>query len=392
MSGDVATQFPAQPSSGPPQPVEFAEVTSPDPHDSVNEAHVRNLAATRQTAQIERRAENARYHDGMAKRVFRQYIAAVQSIVKKVDWQLSQLRPRMTQTKQKKSHEERFSDADKGKKDQKQPATRWILGLFVAVLLVLLIAIANGTVTVSSVMLDSTAFAGAVLKTITVALGFFVTAPLAIAVPFHLLKSRPRLANYYLFALVGAGMMFYFIFALTWALTYGQETGNQVLIDLASIGMGGGDETASEPWLLKNSNVIALLTQILADVCFAGAAKCYLWHLTWHYALFRRKAFQQDPQWLLLDQEERELARQIAELEGQKKMALERLEQLAEQQDEFVTSVCSLADALFLREVDTYERKLEQKDRIEQEVREKEQEWRRSRHLLDEFVIDNPGS
>ena len=368
----------------------FEEVIPPEPGQVVNAQHVRNLAGTRQTAQIERRAENTRFHDREAKKVFRQFVGDVQSFLKKLEWELSQIRPRLTQTKRKKTSLERFSGTDE--KDKKQPATRWIHCLFVGVVVIMLIAILNGTFTVSSIMLDSTAFAGAVAKTITVALGFFLLPSLALSVPFHLVRKRRRLAKLYLLMLICLGMGFFLLFVLTWAHTYAVETGNQALIDLTTIGMGSGEhEAAVKPYLFENSNWISLLAQVLADACFAGAAKCYLSYLTWTYAIFRRRAFQQDPQWLLLDEEERELGRQIAELEGQKKLALERLESLAEQQEEFIAAVCSLADACFLREVDIYERKLEEKERIEKDVAAREQEWKRSRNLLDEFVRENPG-
>ena len=393
MKPNVVAKFPDQ-TEAHEHDLDFEEVSPPEPRAVVDETHVRNLAATRQTAQIERRAENTRFHDWEAKKVFRRYIAAIQSFIKKLDWELSQRRPRLAQTKKKKASLERFGRGSKGKDqpDQKQPATRWTQSLFGGVLAIMLIAIANGTFTVSSVMLDSTAFSGAVAKTTTVALGLFLMPSLALSVPFHLLRDRLRLAKSYLLLLVSLGMGFYFLFALTWAHTYAVETGNQLLIDLTTIGMGGeSEETTTKPWLFENSNWLTLLAQILADACFAGAAKCYCSYLTWTYALFRRKAFQQDPEWRLLDQEERELSRQIAEIEAQKKLALERLEQLEDQQEEFTSAVCSLADALFLKEVDTYEHKLEQKKAIEKEVAEKEQEWRRSRHLLDDFIQDNPG-
>lgn len=367
-----------------------------EPADALDRSHVETLAATRQSTLIERRGELRRFHDRQARSKFRDTKAVAQAELEKNARLLTETQTRLRTVRDQKRHFERFGSFKKGKskpEGEKKPSSRWIHAQFCAVVVVMMIAILNGTFSVSSVMLDSTAFSGAYAKTITIALGFFLLPGLGLSIPFHLLKSRRKLASGYLALLVVSGIGFGFLFAVTWAHTYARETGNQTMIDLTSIGLGGDAEvvTESTPWFFENANWLSLLFQILADMCFAGAAKSYLSFLSWNYHLFHRKGLQQDPEWVLLDNEEQQLSGEVSVLEGEQKLRSTRLSELEQEEDAYAESVCALADALFQKEVDRIEREEERIRVKREELEAKEAEAQRSRQELDALLTQNPG-
>lgn len=381
----------------PVSPAELDHPDLPDPASMADVRHIRTLAATRQRTQVQSRGENKKYHRRLALAIFRKYIADAHAQVESLGRQLTESRSRLEERMRQKKQFERFGATatrkKKNTKDTRKPCTRWIQVLFGAVVVVMLIAVSNGTLSVSSVMLDSTAFSGAYAKTITIALGFFLLPGLGLSIPFHLLRSRTRLAYSYLALLVSAGIVFGFFFAVTWAYTYAVETGNQTLIDLTSIGMGSAGDAAEEtkPWFFENANWLSLLFQILADMAFAGSCKSYLSWLSWNYHIFRDKALQQDPEWLALDQEVQDVSQEIADLEGKKCSADERLTELETEQEEYTDAVCAFADALFLQEVDKFEREEERIRLKEAELCEKEAAWRKSQQELDDLLTQTPG-
>ena len=389
MNDQKIAQFPR---GGPPLGHE-QQIHSLNPQEGVDTEHVINLASTRQISRMELRSSNAKYHDRTARQVFRDFISAGRSQIEAHSWNLKQLQGRLSQVvKKKKAHERFIGDTKRKQQGQKEPATRWTQIKFAAAAVLWLISLLNGTFTVSSIMLDSTAFSGATFKTYSVGLGLFLMPSFGCYAIFHLLQKRRRLAQAYLLVLTFMGLGFFFIFGLTWAYAFAVETDNQTLMDLTTIGMGSGGETAEElPWIFAEASWIQLLAQILADACFAGLSKAYMAMLATEYTLFPRQAFQQDPEWVLLDQEERELSRDIGEVEAAKKQAEERLDELEEQQGEYVSAVCALADGLFNREVDKYEQRYAQAQQLEKDAAEHERIWREKQEKLNDFQRQNPG-
>lgn len=366
----------------------------PDPKSIVDHEFARNAAGTQQRTQIESRAENKAFHLRRARAATRQFIMAAHSVVERLEKQIAEIQYQIKERLAQKKDFKRFGSRSgaKGGNDLKKPCTRWLQFLFATVLVMMLLAIMNGTFTVSSVMLDSTAFAGSVAKTITIALGFFLLPGLGLSIPFHLLRSHLRWAYTYLAFLVCCGMTFGFFFAVTWAHTYAIETGNQALIDLTMIGMGSGSqEDAPKPWLFENANWLSLLFQILADMCFAGAAKSYLTYLTWHYHIFRNRALQQDPEWLALDQELQDLNHQLAHLHGERRRAAEQLTDIKAEAQEFTEAVCACADVVFLQEIDRFELERQLISRKEAELQAKEAAWRQSQQELQNLLTATPG-
>ena len=372
--------------------VEERDLDLPSPESVVDAPYVQHLAKTRQIARYEQSAAIKRYHYGKARKIFRKYVVEARSYLVQIERRIAEMRPRLAESKRQKKLFERFGTPGQEQGDKK-PCTRWTQTLFAIVVLVMVIAILNGTFSVSSVMLDSTAFSGQYAKTITVAMGFFLLPGLGLSIPFHLLRSRPRYAKFYLAGLISIGTACGFLFAVTWAHTYAVETGNQLMIDLTMIGMGGEESEAlkPKPWLFENANWLNLLFQILADMCFAGAAKSYLTYLTWNYRLFRDKSLQQDLQWLALDQEVRDLIQETADLEREKCRAEEHMTDLDAQQEEYTDAVCNFADTLFMQEVDKMEREDERIRGKQKELHEKEAALRRSQQELDDLLTRNPG-
>ena len=341
---------------------------------------------------MERKAENARYHDRRSRGVFRQMTASIRARLEDINWNLSQLRPRLQQTKKKKREQERFHGSSKPKDGEKQPASRWTQIKFGAAVALWILSLLNGMFTVAGVMLDSTAFDGEQLKAYSVGLGLFLMPSFGCFAVFYFLRQHRRVAKTYLLLLTCFGLSMFFLFGLTWAHTYAMESGNEVLLDLTTIGLATEvEEEAHKPWLFENANWLAILFQILADAAFAGLAKAYMALLATEYALFSRKAFQQNPEWVLLDQEERELVRQIGELEGEKKQVDELLQELAEQQEEFVASVCETATALFNSEVDAFAERVRVGIQLDREAAEQEQAFRKMQERQRLYREENPG-
>ena len=368
------------------------DIELPDPKSIVDKEFVRNLASTQLTAQMERRAENAKFHDRRARQIFRRLTAAVRAKGEAIDWNLSQLRPSLQQTKKSKSRLERFDGSKKLKEGEKQPASRWTQMKFGAAVLLWVLSLLNGAFTVAGVMMDSTAFSGQLLKAYSVGLGLFLMPSFGCYAVFHFLRNHKRVARAYLLILTCCGLLLFFLFSLSWAYTYAMETGNETLLDLTTIGLSGqSEEEVHQPWFFENADWLTVLFQILADAAFAGLAKAYMALLATEYALFFRKSFQQDPQWVVMDQEERELVRQIGEEEGKRKNITERLEALDDQQDDFVASVCEAATALFNSEVDAFEERIRRGMQLDREEARREREYRAAQENAQKFHEENPG-
>jgi len=374
-------------------PAAGRDTTPPQPAAFVDEPHILQLAGTSQTALLERRAENRRYHDQRARHGFREAVGAVQATLQSVGYELTQLRPRLNELKRLKKARQRFVGRQ-GADGEKQPATGWEYTKFGALAVFLLLALANGTLTVSSVMLTTPAFEGSRIKAISAGLGLFLMPSLGMYLPFHVLTSagRKRAARVYLLSLIVSGMSLFVLFAITWAYTYALQTGNDLLLDLTTIGMGDGSDTgADEWWLFANANWLSLLANILADAAFAGAAKAGMTLLANDYALFRRKALQSDPEWTRLDAEEQEVAARLGDLTAEQTQAEDRLAVLRERQEEFAATVVSLADARFLREADRLEVHRRQLATLRDDLAAREQAVAAKRHEIDQALQANPG-
>lgn len=209
----AVTPFPGA-TSGPPDDPELPEFVPLDPNAVVDAQQIGTVAATSQLTLIERRAAVRKYHIRRARQQFRATLATARARIKGLAWNLIQVRDRLEEVRRRKAECQRFigqPQAESGK----EAASGWEYTKLGFLFVLLLAAVANGTLTVSSVMLNTPAFEGSYGKAISAGLGLFLMPSLGAYFPFFLLSRRPSLARMYLFALVAAGMGFFFVFGIT---------------------------------------------------------------------------------------------------------------------------------------------------------------------------------
>ena len=370
-----------------------------DPQQSLMFDFIRSLACTHQTSLYERRAENKKQHHKRACRDHKRDVTTkVHACLEKIERLLQSEEPKLKKLKSQIERLPRF--VGKGESTEgKKAADAWVYGKFFFLLLVLPLVICSGTIAMSAVMLDHTAYAGTKVKAYLAALGMFLLPSIGLYIPFFLLhKTRKKLSYVYLVLLVLGASGVFLLFVLTWAHTYAIETGNATLMDILTLGTG---DVTPEPdhgqqehqhWLFREASWLSLVFQVLADMAFAASAKGMLDLLTASYCLFRPHAFPEDPEWVRLTQEIEDLTCRIAELKAKKKHVLGQMENLDEQEEDFAEMVCSLADAMFLEEVDKFEQAAESIRRKEQQIQEKENAWRKSQQELEDLQTQHPGA
>jgi hypothetical protein len=363
-----------------------------DPHSVIDAQFIADLAATSQTSQMERQAQNLVYHERRARAHLRDYLATIRAELQQASQTVQFLTAQLAQTRGHHSKTERFvlhSTEEQGR----HPADGMVYAKFFATLFLKIVLIVSGTITVSMAMLASPDFSGQAIKTIAISGSIVLLPAWILSVPAALLRKNLRSVKIYLACLMAVGMLFGSVFALTWALNYGQDNTAELMQDISTLGVEGGTSGVEEDsWLFRNSKWIQLFCQICADVILAGSATTYLSFLSFSYDLFRPSARSENQDFLKLDQEIRDTENALAQAEAEKTKAEDRLGDATQQCDEFVESVRAVAEARFLKELDVFVVQRQEMETVDKDIEEKLRALEGAKSRREQLLQKTPGA
>jgi len=363
-----------------------------DPHSVIDTQYISDLAATSQSSQMERQSQNLVYHEKRARAHLRDYLAAIRSELQQATSSVQYLTAQLTKTREHHSKTERFvlhSTEEHGR----HPADGMVYAKFFATLILKIVLIVSGTITVSMAMLADPSFSGQTIKTVAIAGSIVLLPAWILSVPAAILRNNLRWVKIYLSCLMAVGMLFGSIFALTWAINYGQDNTAQLMQDISTLGVEGGNSgIEEESWLFRNSKWVQLFCQICADVLLAGSATTYLSFLSFSYDLFRPSSRSENQDFLKLDQELRDTEKALSHAEAEKTKAEDRLNEATQQCDDYIESVRSVAEARFLKELDVFVVQRQQMETVDKEIEEKLKALEAAKSRRDQLLQKTPGA
>ena len=363
-----------------------------DPHSVIDTTFIADLAATSQSTQMERQAQNLVYHERRARAHLRDYLASIRAELQQASFTVQHLTAQLSHTRSHHSKTERFV-LHSAEEYGRHPADGLVYAKFFATLILKIILIVSGTITISMAMLASPDFSGQAIKTVAIAGSIVLLPAWILSVPAMILRKNLRSVKIYLACLMAVGMLFGGVFALTWAMNYGQDTTAELMQDISTLGVeGSSTRIEEESWLSRNAKWIQLFCQVCADVLLAGSATTFLSYLSFSYDLFRPSARSENQDFVKLDQEIRDTEKALAQAEADKTKAEDRLSEAEKQCDEFVESVRAVAEARFLKELDVFVVQRQQMETVDKDIEDKLKALQEAKSRREQLLQKTPGA